>query len=83
LETISLPHPYILQPRYKPATTKMLRRMPRGLVAVEQWPTEAPEVSNTTENRSLEGHNETRQATSNNKNEGTNHTKEKMKVGKK
>jgi hypothetical protein len=54
---------------------------PAAQPTVEQWPTEAPEVSNTTENRSLEGHDETRQATSNNKNKGTNHIKEKMKVG--
>jgi hypothetical protein len=48
---------------------------------VEQWPTEAPEVSNTRENRSLEGHDETKQATSDDKDKGTNLTKEKIKVG--
>jgi hypothetical protein len=46
-----------------------------------QPPTEAAEVSNTAENRSLVGHNVNRQTAFNNKDESTNHTKEKMKVG--
>ena len=41
---------------------------------MEQWPSEAPEVSDTKENRSL-------QATSDDKYKGINLTKEKMKVG--
>ena len=48
---------------------------------VEQWPTEAPEVSNTKENRSLEGQEETNQATSDDKDKGINLPKEKMEVG--
>jgi hypothetical protein len=48
---------------------------------VERWPTEAPEVSNTKENRSLEGHNGTNQAASDDRDKGTTLTKEKMKIG--
>jgi hypothetical protein len=48
---------------------------------VEQWPTEAPEVHNTKENRSLEGQDETNQTTSDDKDKGINLTKEKMEVG--
>jgi hypothetical protein len=48
---------------------------------VEQWSTEAPEVSNTKKNRSLEGHNETKQAATDDKDEGTDHTEETVKTG--
>jgi hypothetical protein len=48
---------------------------------VEQWPTEAPEGPNTKENRSLEGHDGTNQATSDDREKGTTLTKEKMKIG--
>ena len=52
-----------------------------GNSALEQWPTEAPEVSNTKENRSLEGQDGTNQATSDDKDKGINLIEEKMKVG--
>jgi hypothetical protein len=48
---------------------------------MEQWPTEAPEVSNTKENRSLEGQYETNQAASDDKDMGINLTREQMEVG--
>jgi hypothetical protein len=48
---------------------------------VEQWPSEVPKVSETKENRSLEGQDEINQDTSDNKNKGKNIPKEKMDVG--
>ena len=48
---------------------------------VEPWPTEAPEVSEKKENRSVGGHEETNQATSDDKTKGTTITEEKLKIG--
>jgi hypothetical protein len=45
---------------------------------VEQWPTEAPEISKTKVNRSLEGQDETNQNTPDDTNKGINLTKEKI-----
>jgi hypothetical protein len=48
---------------------------------VEQWSTEAHEAPKTKENRSLEGQDETNQATSDDKKKGTYLPKEKLDVG--
>jgi hypothetical protein len=48
---------------------------------VEPWPTEAPEVPDKKENRSLGGHEEINQATSDDKTKGITLTEEKLKTG--
>jgi hypothetical protein len=62
-------------------THMSLEAEPTTQLPAEQWPTEVPEVSNIKENRSLEGHKKTKQATSDDKNKGMTLTKEKLEVG--